>query len=74
MQTSVPESMCKMFGNSFIKDIRNLKDFDVLGIGPGIGKHPSHKQLLQNVFKNFTKPVVIDADGLNVIKRIPILI
>ena len=65
MQTSVPESMCKMFGKSFIKDIRNLEDFDVLGIGPGIGKHPSHKQLLQTVFKKFAKPIVIDADGLN---------
>lgn len=65
MQTSVPEAMCKMFGKSFIKDIRNLGHFDVIGMGPGIGKHPSHKQLLQTIFKNFKKPIVIDADGLN---------
>ena len=56
MQTAVPEAMCKMFGNTFIKDIENFKNFDVVGIGPGIGKHLSHKQLLQKVFKNSTKP------------------
>ncbi len=65
MQTSVPEAMCKVFGKTFIKDIQAVGDFDVVGIGPGIGKHASHKQLLQTVFKNSKKPVVIDADGLN---------
>jgi len=71
MQTSVPEAMCMMFGNTFIKDIKNIKDFDVIGIGPGIGKHASHKQLLQKVFRDFKKPVVIDADGLNVLSKYP---
>ena len=64
MQNSVPEAMCKVFGKTFIKDIIKLSEFDVVGIGPGIGKHPSHKQLLQTVFKN-SKQLVIDADGLN---------
>ncbi|MEP6926488.1 MAG: NAD(P)H-hydrate dehydratase [Ginsengibacter sp.] len=73
MQTAVPEAMCKMFGNTFIKDIENLKNFDVIGIGPGIGRHLSHKQLLQKVFKNFRKPVVIDADALNVLSSYPSL-
>jgi len=71
MQTSVPEAMCMMFGNTFIKDIKNIKDFDVIGIGPGIGKQASHKQLLQKVFRDFKKPVVIDADGLNVLSKYP---
>ncbi len=65
MQSSVPEAMCKIFGKTFIKDIKDLRDFDAIGIGPGIGKHSSNKQLLQTVFKTFDKPVVIDADGLN---------
>lgn len=72
MQTVVPEAMCKMFGNTFIKDVRNLKDFNVIGIGPGIGNHPSHKQLLQSVFK-INKPLVIDADGLNSLSKYPAL-
>jgi len=69
MQTSVPEAMCAMFGNTFIKDINNLKNFDVTGIGPGIGRHLSHKQLLQKVFKNSSGPIVIDADALNVLSN-----
>jgi hydroxyethylthiazole kinase-like uncharacterized protein yjeF len=71
MQTAVPEAMCKMFGNTFIKDVTNLKDFNVIGIGPGIGKHPSHKQLLQTVFRNFKNPIVIDADALNMLSKYP---
>jgi hydroxyethylthiazole kinase-like uncharacterized protein yjeF len=63
--------MCKMFGNTFIKDVTNLKDFNVIGIGPGIGKHPSHKQLLQSVFRNFKNPIVIDADALNMLSIYP---
>lgn len=73
MQTAVPEAMCAMFGNTFIKDIDNLKSFDVVGIGPGIGRHLSHKQLLQKVFKNSKNPVVIDADALNVLSSYPAL-
>jgi len=65
--------MCKMFGNTFIKDIENLKNFDALGIGPGIGRHLSHKQLLQKVFKNSKNPIVIDADALNVLSSYPAL-
>ncbi len=71
MQTAVPEAMCKMFGNTFIKDVTNLKGFNVIGIGPGIGKHPSHKQLLQSVFRDFKNPVVIDADALNMLSNYP---
>ena len=69
IQTSVPEAMCKTFGNNFIVEIKDFKDFDVIGIGPGIGKYFSHKELLQNLFSNFKKPVVIDADALNVLSE-----
>jgi ADP-dependent NAD(P)H-hydrate dehydratase / NAD(P)H-hydrate epimerase len=73
MQTSVPEAMCKIFGNTFIKDIENLKSFDVVGIGPGIGRHISQKHLLQKVFKISKTPIVIDADALNVLSSYPAL-
>jgi ADP-dependent NAD(P)H-hydrate dehydratase / NAD(P)H-hydrate epimerase len=71
MQVSVPEAMCKTFGNNFIKNVKKIKDFDVVGIGPGIGIHASHKNLLQNIFKKFKKPIVIDADALNVLSENP---
>jgi hydroxyethylthiazole kinase-like uncharacterized protein yjeF len=73
MQTSLPEAMCAVFGNTFIKDVDNLKNFDVTGIGPGIGRHLSHKELLQKVFKTSKGPIVIDADALNVLSNYPSL-
>lgn len=69
LQTSVPEAMCKTFGNNYLENADNFTNFDVIGIGPGIGKHPSHKDLLQNLFKNFKKPIIIDADALNILSE-----
>jgi ADP-dependent NAD(P)H-hydrate dehydratase / NAD(P)H-hydrate epimerase len=69
LQTSVPEAMCKVYGDKFIKDPKDFNDFDVVGIGPGIGKYESHKKLLQDLFSNFNKPIVIDADALNVLSE-----
>lgn len=69
LQTSVPEAMCRVFGNRFVKEANSYSDFDVIGIGPGIGKHASHKQLLKDLFTNFKRPVVIDADALNVLSE-----
>ena len=66
-QSSVPEAMCKVSGDKFIKEIKDFSEFDVIGIGPGIGKYISHKKLLKDLFSNFKNPVVIDADALNVL-------
>jgi len=67
MQTSAPEGMCKVYGDTFIKDVNDPLNFSAIGIGPGIGKHGSHKKLLQYLFKNYNSPIVIDADALNTI-------
>jgi hydroxyethylthiazole kinase-like uncharacterized protein yjeF len=69
LQTSVPEAMCKVFGDKFLKGAKDFKDFDVIGIGPGIGKYESHKKLLTDLFTNFKKPLVIDADALNILSE-----
>jgi len=69
LQTSAPEAMCKVFGDRFIKDASDFTEFDVVGIGPGIGKYESHPQLMKNLFSSFKKPLVIDADALNVLSE-----
>lgn len=69
MQISVPGAMCKVYGNTFIKDFKDEQKFDALGIGPGIGIHKSHKELLEHLFKNANIPTVIDADALNIISE-----
>jgi len=69
LQISAPEAMCKVFGDKYIKEAKDFNDFDVVGIGPGIGKYESHKKLLDDLFSNFNKPLVIDADALNVLSE-----
>ena len=69
MQISVPEAMCKVYGNTFIKDFKDHQNFNALGIGPGIGIHESHKELLHLLFKDFNATMVIDADALNTISQ-----
>lgn len=41
--------------------------FTVAGIGPGLGKGKDARKLLSALLKNYRKPVVIDADALNML-------
>lgn len=68
MQTSVPEAMCKTSGEDYITNIEGLENFDVIGVGPGIGQYDEHVQWLKQIFE-LNKPMVIDADALNVMSK-----
>lgn len=41
--------------------------FTAAGIGPGLGKDKNAADLLSALFKKFKKPVVVDADALNIL-------
>lgn len=41
--------------------------FSAVGIGPGLGKDEEGKTLIVALFKNYQKPIVIDADALNIL-------
>lgn len=69
MQISVPEAMTKVNGTKYIQDAGNFANFDAIGVGPGIGIHASHKQLLRSLFTGYKKPMVIDADALNILSK-----
>jgi NAD(P)H-hydrate epimerase len=69
MQISVPEAMAKVNGTKYIQNASALENFDCVGVGPGIGIHASHKQLLRSLFTGFKKPLVIDADALNILSK-----
>ena len=47
------------------------ESYNAVGIGPGLGKADDAKQLLTDVCKNFDKPIVIDADALNLLAEHP---
>lgn len=65
MQTAVPEVMV-----AGAQEIKRLEAFDALGIGPGWGTEVD-LSFYSSILKRFHKPVVIDADGLNLLAKMP---
>lgn len=48
--------------------ISRLEGMDAVLIGPGIGQSAGTNQVVKTVLSNFKGPVVVDADGINVLK------
>jgi NAD(P)H-hydrate epimerase len=69
MQTAVPEAMARVNGSRYIKQVTSLEKFNAIGVGPGIGIHTSHKELLRTLFTEYNKPIIIDADALNILSQ-----
>jgi ADP-dependent NAD(P)H-hydrate dehydratase / NAD(P)H-hydrate epimerase len=69
MQSAVPEAMVSTdFNSSFITKLdTDILKFDAVGIGPGIGTASETKSFLTDIFQAYKKPIVIDADALNMI-------
>lgn len=67
LQTTVPEAMCVVENEKYLLSTPDIKKFDAVGIGPGMGMHSTNKDLLATVFQQTNKPMVIDADALNTI-------
>jgi len=67
VQIAIPEAMCAITGDDHILKADGIEKFDAIGIGPGIGLQTTHLSLLKNIFSNFTKPLLVDADALNVL-------
>lgn len=68
MQTSVPEAMALVHGDEFI-DIEHLdlKNYDAIGIGPGLSTEVQAQKTIKYLLENSHKPLVLDADGLNIV-------
>jgi hydroxyethylthiazole kinase-like uncharacterized protein yjeF len=68
MQTSVPEAMVSTdFGKRYLTGIPELKPYDAIGIGPGIDKHIDTYEVIAQLLNSYKKPIVLDADALNII-------
>lgn len=68
VQTSVPEAMFMNVGENIVDSIE-LMNGVVMGIGPGLGMELPSRIALESFLKNNICPVVIDADGLNIISK-----
>ncbi len=69
MQTALPEAMVMTdFNSSFVTKIEDdVSKYDAIGVGPGIGTASETRMMLRTVFAEFKKPLVIDADALNIV-------
>lgn len=72
MTYPLPETKPGILGESaYDAIIRQLPGKRCLAIGPGIGTDESTSKLIFNLLKNIKIPVVIDADGLNILAGQP---
>jgi hydroxyethylthiazole kinase-like uncharacterized protein yjeF len=69
MQISIPEAMVTVDEDKYIPTHldEGLPVYQAIGIGPGIGTGAKTKTLLRSVLDQYKKPVVLDADALNII-------
>ena len=70
MQNSVPEAMTiPDISDEHISDLHAVEKYSAIGIGPGLGKHISTVKALGELLRTASKPLVIDADALNIISE-----
>jgi len=66
IQTLVPEAMADWDMDSIHTKVAS-NAFSVIGIGPGLGQSPEAITLFKGVIKAQTEPIVLDADGINIL-------
>lgn len=69
MQTSLPEAMVMTdFNSSFNTGLDDDPEkYEAIGIGPGIGIASETKMMLRKILGSANKPLVLDADALNIL-------
>jgi ADP-dependent NAD(P)H-hydrate dehydratase / NAD(P)H-hydrate epimerase len=68
VQNAVPEAMViPDISEKHISEIGDTELFSAVGIGPGIGTGKETQEALYNLLQKSGKPMVIDADALNIL-------
>jgi len=72
MQSAVPEAMVSVDpSGEYLASIPELMGFSAIATGPGIGTNDYSGLLTLQIIQNVKVPLVIDADGLNLIAKNP---
>ncbi len=73
LQTSLPEAILATYDDTTEKKVllQELSWASIIVFGPGIGTSPMAEDLLELVVQNTEVPVVLDADGLNLLAKRP---
>jgi len=73
MQSSVPEAMCYVSGETCVSRIKDWQG-SVVGIGPGLGTNEATIRAFADFISACKEPMVVDADGLNILAQQPDLL
>ena len=80
LQTGLPEAMCRVDGHEYhLSDLGQFEPaaYDAVAAGPGLGQDPLTARALGQLLDAYRRPLVLDADALNLIaargwlRRIP---
>ncbi|HUX57879.1 MAG TPA: NAD(P)H-hydrate dehydratase [Bacteroidales bacterium] len=72
LQSAQPEAMVKMdISDKYISDAGGTGSFSAIGLGPGIGTMTETQKAVQGLLSECKKPMVIDADALNILSLNP---
>ncbi|MFN8142821.1 MAG: NAD(P)H-hydrate dehydratase [Bacteroidia bacterium] len=70
IQSTCPEAMVSLDSNTdIITALPDFSPYSTIGIGPGIGTNPETWETLRHLLYSFRKPVVLDADALNLLSQ-----
>lgn len=73
MQTAVPEAMCETDPSSTHWTVmpRDPGSYAAIGVGPGLDRHPDTAGALKMLLAAVERPMVLDADALNILSSQP---
>ncbi|MCM1520553.1 MAG: NAD(P)H-hydrate dehydratase [Lachnoclostridium sp.] len=75
LQVRVPEAMFEPDAkDAVISDMPLRRQFNAIGVGPGIGINDATRGAFKTLVMNAKSPMVIDADALNIIAKEPQLL
>ncbi|MBE0651187.1 MAG: NAD(P)H-hydrate dehydratase [Bacteroidales bacterium] len=68
MQTALPEAMISIDRNDYyFTEVPDLSTYNVIGIGPGMGKESQSQTAMKLLIQEYRRPMVIDADALGIL-------
>jgi len=72
LQIALPEAMTSLdSGNDFITTLPDLTKYSAVAAGPGLGAEKETQVVIEKLIEQAKVPLVIDADGLNILAAHP---
>lgn len=70
IQTALPEALCETDEEENLVsklNYKTLSKYDAIALGPGLGTNTRPKNMLEKTLKEYRRPLILDADALNIL-------